>query len=229
MKLSEYLQKLIYQKEVNTGYRAGFMGRVEHDPIQSFATRPNTKYNSGIDGLDLSFEDHISIDDVISQTYEELFNGIDIQFDEHSIITPDIKQQFVRRYWSRRLGFPTVSEFENKLHYYFMVECKNKLIQNYLLSTMSVQDFLDGGSNAGNNFSDTMQGNKSTPDGSTLEITNSKTQLLDRANSVVRSYGTGNSSQSATIGRYEAFMRAERTSLNDEIINGGRKLFLQLG
>lgn len=226
MKLSEYVSKLVYQKEVNTGYSEGFLKRVQHQPIKTFSTPRNPKFNSGIDSLDLSFDDHLSIKQLIDLASNDVFENISLKYDNHEIITDEIKKMFIKRYWKRRLGCPTVAEWQNNLEYYFEEECKNLLIQNYLLSTLTPNDFLDGGTSTGSNNSDSIQGNKATPDGSTLNITHDKKVLLDRANSVLRAVGEGSSFQSNTISKYDAFIRATTTSNIDTIITGSRKLFM---
>lgn len=229
MKLSEYASKLVYQREVNTGYRTGFLGRVEHDPIRTFSTQHKNKFDSGVDGLVLPYDTHISQNEIIEKSIVDIFEDITLTYDGKEIITDEIKKMFVKRFWNKRLGTSTVAEWQGLLEYYFMEECKNMLIQNYLYSTLTIQDFLDGGSSNAGSDSDTMQGTKATPDGSTLNIDHSKTRLLDRANSVVRSVGTGSSNQSSKIAKYQAYVMAQRTSNIDDILTGARKLFSLIG
>ena len=230
MKLSEYASKLVYQREVNTGYKSGFMGRVVHAPIKSFSTPKNNKFDSGLEGLDLSFDDHVSQKEIIEKAIPDIFNNITLSFNSTEIITDEIKTMFIKRFWNKRLGMPTIAQWQSELEYYFMEECKNALIQNYLLSTINIDDFLDGGSVSGSNNTDSMQGNKNTPDGSTLNITHDQKMLLDRATSVVRAIGQGSSDQNTKIAKYQAFLMAQRTSLIDDVIlQNARKLFMLIG
>lgn len=229
MKLSEYCSKLVYQREVNTGYREGFLGRIEHDPIRAYSTPRNNKFTSGVQGLDLSFDDHVSRKEVIEKAMPDVFKDITLMYEGQEIITDEIKKQFINRFWNRRLGKITASQFQETLEYYFMIECREALIQNYLLSTITIQDLIDGGSQSSNSDSDTFNGSKTTPDGSTLSINNSKTMLLDRADMATRGIGSSNGSQSSKLAKYQAYLLAERHSNIDTIMTGARKLFILIG
>ncbi|MDP0941371.1 hypothetical protein, partial [Klebsiella quasipneumoniae] len=61
------------------------------------------------------------------------------------LITDELKKQFIKRFWKKRIGVSTLAEFQNNMDNYFTVECQNLLIQNYILKTLKPNDFIDGG------------------------------------------------------------------------------------
>lgn len=226
MKLSDMAKKLLYQREVNTGYSEGFLGRIEHKPLKTYATTKQNRYNSGVDGLDLNFDDFEDTDEIIDKVQDDVFRNVSLVFDNQELITDDLKHQFLVRYWNMRLGQPTQQQFLMTLRYYFKTEMKNLLIQNYLLSTIKIEDLLDGGKNNSTSNAVNHQGNSTRPDNEVLEYETAKNVLMTRANAYAKTVGNSDNESYQTYGKYGAFIASERFSNEEIILTGARKLFL---
>lgn len=234
MSLRRLCDKLIYEKEVNTGYSEGFLRRVQHDQIKSYATRKQNLYESGIEGLELNWEDYDNTLEKIEKSKPLLWRDLTVTFDGHECISDEIKEGFMLKYWNQKIGSPTVEQFRSRMLYYFRIVAKNLLVQNYLLSTLTADDFLDNGkghvTNNGNSDTVGHQGQADRPSDETLKYETAKDVLMSRANNYVKNVGSNKSTSDtvsdSTRGKYDAFLRAERTNNLNEILDGALTLFL---
>lgn len=226
MKLSEMCKKLQYQKQVNTGYSEGFLGRIDHKPITAYATTKQSRYDSGVAGLDLNFDDFQDTDDIINDIKDEVFRNVSVIFNNQELVTAEIKTNFLNRYWNMKLGQPTQQQFLMSLRQYFRVDCKNLLIQNYLLSTVSIADLIDGGSQSHSSSATTHNGSASKPNDEVLYYETAKDTLMTRADIYAKGVSSADSIGNNTLGKYQAFINTERLTNLDVILTNARILFL---